>query len=68
MDCSCVVVTMVGSFVTGGSAAQDKEALIKNALSAAPPDVAATAKVLDNKGNLLREGSGNYTCFPMRAD
>jgi hypothetical protein len=44
--------------------AQDKEALIENALSAAPPAVAETATVMDNKGNLLREGSGDYTCFP----
>jgi hypothetical protein len=44
--------------------AQDKDVLIENALSAAPPGVAETATVMDNKGNLLREGSGEYTCFP----
>ena len=65
----------LGSLVTGAAVilasitatsamAQDKEALIKNALSAAPPGVAETATVMDNKGNLLRKGSGAYTCFP----
>jgi hypothetical protein len=65
----------LGSLVTGTAVivacfgadlamAQDKEALIKNALSAAPPGVAETATVMDNKGNLLRQGSGAYTCFP----
>jgi hypothetical protein len=46
------------------AAAQDKDALIKNALAAAPPEIAKTATVKDNKGNLLRQGTGKYTCFP----
>ena len=44
--------------------AQDKDALIKSALSAAPPAVAETAKVMTMKGDVLRKGSGAYTCFP----
>jgi hypothetical protein len=55
---------IIGSFAASPAMAQDKEALIKNALSAAPPGVATTATVMDNKGNLLRQGSGAYTCFP----
>jgi hypothetical protein len=55
---------ILSSFGANFAMAQDKEALIKNALSAAPPGVAETAKVMDNQGNLLREGSGAYTCFP----
>ena len=35
--------------------------MIKNAFSAAPPDIAVAAKVM---GNLPREESGRYTCFP----
>jgi hypothetical protein len=55
---------ILGLFGANLATAQDKDALIKNALSAAPPGVAETATVMDNKGNLLREGSGAYTCFP----
>jgi hypothetical protein len=62
--CGGILVVLLGAFGAQPGFAQDKDALIKNALSAAPPDVAATAKVMDNKGNLLREGSGKYTCFP----
>lgn len=52
-------------FVAGAPvAAQDKQALIESALSAAPPMVAETATVKDRKGNVVREGSGEYTCFP----
>jgi hypothetical protein len=46
------------------TAAQDKQALIESALSAAPPMVAETATVKDHKGNVLQEGSGDFTCFP----
>ena len=45
-------------------AQQDKDKLIESALSAAPPDVAKSAKVMTMKGDVLREGSGTYTCFP----
>lgn len=44
--------------------AQDKEALIQNALSAAPPAIAETATVMNVKGEVLRQGTGPYTCFP----
>jgi hypothetical protein len=49
-----------------GTAAEppSKEAQIEEALSAAPPAIRATAKVMDEKGTVLREGSGRYTCFP----
>jgi hypothetical protein len=54
--------------VGGASAtAQDKQALIESALSAAPPMVAETATVKDRKGNVLKEGSGAYTCFGREA-
>jgi hypothetical protein len=42
----------------------DKQALIEEALSAAPPQVADTATVIDLEGNVLRKGSGEYTCLP----
>jgi hypothetical protein len=63
-----VSTAMLGTamLIIGGASAvaQDKQALIESALSAAPPMVAETATVKDSKGNVLREGSGAYTCFP----
>lgn len=44
--------------------AQDKEAQIKDALSAAPPAITENATVMTMEGEVLREGSGDYTCFP----
>lgn len=46
----------------------DEAALVKEALSAAPPQVAKTARVMDLEGNLLREGTGAFTCFPAPPD
>ena len=42
----------------------DTEALIGNALSAAPPAVAAHAAVALPTGEVLREGTNGYTCMP----
>ena len=44
--------------------AEDKQALVDSALSAAPSHIAATAKVMTMKGKVLKEGAGPYTCFP----
>jgi len=48
--------------------AESKEKKIARALSAAPPNVAKTAKVVDRdeKGSetVLREGTNEFTCFP----
>ena len=44
--------------------AQDKEALIREALSAAPPEVAKTATVKTGDGTVLKPGTGAYTCYP----
>ncbi|MFQ6006625.1 MAG: hypothetical protein ACE5OQ_14115 [Woeseia sp.] len=43
------------------------EAMIADALSAAPPSLAAVASVADWEGNVLRQGSGGYTCLPTPA-
>jgi hypothetical protein len=62
---SAAVLGTAVLLVTGGpAAAQDKQALIESALSAAPPMVAQTATVNDHKGNVLKEGSDEFTCFP----
>ena len=44
--------------------AQDKQALIREALSAAPPEVAKTAIVKNWDGTVLKPGTGAYTCYP----
>lgn len=48
--------------------AAGREVLIREALSAAPPQVARTATVMDLQGNVLREGVGGFTCFPSPPD
>ena len=60
---AAAVALVAGSPVVAGEA-DDK---IAAALSAAPPQVAATAEVRDLDGNVLREGDGRYTCFPPPA-
>jgi hypothetical protein len=49
-------------------AAETKQDKIKRALSAAPPDIAKGAKVVDiddqGKMTILREGTNGFTCFP----
>jgi hypothetical protein len=52
----------------GTAATQNKDALIRDALSAAPPKVAKTAKVVDWDGTVLRDGSGAYTCYPTQGE
>jgi hypothetical protein len=44
--------------------APQKQAMIREALSAAPPEIAKTATVKDWDGNVLKEGSSAYTCYP----
>jgi hypothetical protein len=44
--------------------AQDADALIADALLAAPPSIQGTATVKDWEGNILREGTNEYTCYP----
>ena len=44
--------------------AGQKQAIIREALSAAPPEIAKTATVKDWDGNVLKQGSSGYTCYP----
>ncbi len=44
--------------------AEDDPEAIADALSAAWPGMADNATVVDWEGNVLREGSNGYTCFP----
>ena len=42
----------------------EREAMIRQALSAAPPTLRDHARVMDLNGHVLREGSSDYTCLP----
>lgn len=46
----------------------DHSATIENALSAATEAIAENASVADWEGNILRQGSNNYTCMPDNPD
>jgi hypothetical protein len=59
-------VVLVAGFLFAsvtGSASVESDA-IEDALSAAWPGMAENATVVDWEGNVLREGSNGYTCFP----
>jgi hypothetical protein len=48
----------------GVMTAAARQAAIREALSAAPPAIAAHARVTDMDGHVLREGNNGYTCSP----
>lgn len=48
----------------GAAAAADRAAMIEDALTAAPPNLEDTATVKDFEGNVLREGTSAYSCYP----
>ncbi len=53
------------TFVTAmPTLAQDRAAVVANALSAAPASISGAAAVMDWEGNTLREGTNGWTCFP----
>jgi hypothetical protein len=56
------------SAIGAASAERDTEALLKDALSAAPPMIAKTAMVMDWDGTMLRQGSDAYVCHPTPPD
>jgi hypothetical protein len=63
-----VYLIIAGCFALGAAPAlpadQDRDTLIRDALSAAPPMIAETAKVMDWDGTVLRQGTGAYMCHP----
>jgi hypothetical protein len=50
------------------AAEPDKDALIRDALSSAPPAIANTATVITMDNKVLKQGTGSYTCMPTDAD
>jgi hypothetical protein len=57
------------ALIVGLAAAAEptQEELIKDALSAAPPSVQASAGVMDEQGNMIRKGESAYVCMPTPA-
>jgi hypothetical protein len=53
--------------VASAAVAADQQALIEEALSAAPPAVTRQATVKDGDGKVLRQGSNGWTCYPGSA-
>lgn len=46
------------------TAGAERDALMQSALSAAPPTLRDTVKVVDLEGRVLRDGPGDFTCLP----
>lgn len=57
-------ILMTAAFPVG-AAGPDAVQQIEMALKAAPPAIAETATVVDHEGNVLREGSGEWTCMAI---
>lgn len=58
------VAIAIAMGTAGGASAQDDQALVDDALSAAPDEIGQGATVMDWQGNVLQEGSNGYTCYP----
>ena len=62
-----LTIVSTGQNKNGKPRVETNEAKIARALSAAPPDVAKAAKVVEQSENenqiTLREGSNGFTCF-----
>ena len=57
--CAAVCLSAAGTVSAG-----DKADMMASALSAAPASVTDNATVKDHEGNVLKQGSNGYTCFP----
>lgn len=58
---------LVVGCVLGGvglASADEKQAMIDDAMSAAPNTIARNATIMDWVGNTLQKGDNGYTCFP----
>ncbi|MBA2670307.1 MAG: hypothetical protein H0U67_08060 [Gemmatimonadetes bacterium] len=65
---AAVILAITAMVYAQQPAAPDTNQLIANALSAAPPSIAAAAKVMLMDGTELRRGTNGWTCFPDDAD
>lgn len=62
--CSVLVLLLHTGAAAPVLAQADRDALIRNALSAAPAAIADSATVQDDKGTVLRKGSNGWICMP----
>ena len=60
---SCVVLGFIGSSIT---LADDREAMIASAESAGPALVTMNATIKSIGGEVLREGTNSYICYPQQ--
>jgi hypothetical protein len=60
---SCVVLGFIGSSIT---LADDREAIIASAESAGPALVTMNATIKSLGGEVLREGTNSYICYPQQ--
>lgn len=63
-----VVLVALPAVLSAQAAESTAEALIRNALSAAPASVAEGATVMDHDQNILREGTNGWVCLPDMPD
>lgn len=62
---AALFLVVSGAFLMAGSvAAQGQEALIQDAVKAAPESITKNATIQDWEGNVLRKGTNGWTCLP----
>lgn len=66
--CLAALFSAAPAVMQAQSNAPDREALIRNALSAAPASVGEGATVADFAGNVLLAGTTDWVCMPDMAD
>jgi len=63
-----VVAAAVGGIALGSLVARadhhESDALIADAMRAAPTSISGKATIKDGEGNVLRKGSNGWTCYP----
>lgn len=62
-----ILITAASLGLGTSAMAQDAAQLVADAEAAAPPDMVASATIMDWEGNVLREGNNGFTCFPTPA-
>lgn len=58
------IIVLIAIFTNTSASAQNRAAVIANALRAAPPSITQDATVMDWEGNTLREGTNGWVCMP----
>jgi hypothetical protein len=59
-----LLILLLLAAVAPAPAQTERDALVRNALSAAPASIADSATVQDDKGMVLRKGSNGWVCMP----